>query len=225
MNVAQSKTSPYDTAALDELRTTLRSALISDILDGMGLRHQCANPGLRPLDFTHVAVGYAHTIQVVQVDEAPEVPYIGLLRALDSIATDEVWVVSSPSDAALWGELTSTAALARGGRGAVCDGYIRDSALIRPLDYPVFSRGTSPRDANGRVEVVLHDGTVDFAGVRVADGDLVVADDDGIVFIPAALIDPVVTAALDKSSGESLFRTAVGQGMKPSEAFERYQVL
>lgn len=61
--------------------------------------------------------------------------------------------------------------------------------------------------------------------MRVTHGDLVVADDDGVAFVPAELTESVVTAALAKSSDESLFRVAVQQGMKPSEAFERYQVL
>jgi len=216
---------PYDTARLDELSGVLRSALVSDILDGLGLREQCAAPGLRALDPDHVIVGYAYTTLAIEVDQAPDEPYIGLLAALDAISTDDVWMIASDSDAALWGELTSTAVRARGARGTVCDGYIRDTRMIRPLQYPVFSRGTSPRDANGRVEIVPNDGPIEVAGVLVSDNDLVVGDDDGIVIVPAHLVEQVVDLALEKASNESLFRAAVEQGMKPSAAYERYQVL
>lgn len=225
MTDTQSRIRPYDSDRLNQLATTLRSALVSDILDGLGLRDQCAAPGLRALDPEHVVVGYAYVTLAVEVDSAPDVPYIGLLQALDSVSTDDVWMIASDSDAALWGELTSTAVRARGARGTICDGYIRDTRLIRPLAYPVFSRGTSPRDANGRVEITPHEGPIDIAGVPVSNGDLVVGDDDGVVIIPAHLIEHVVDLALEKASNESLFRTAVEQGMKPSDAFERYQVL
>lgn len=225
MTDVRTRIRPYDSARLDELATVLRSALVSDILDGLGLRDQCTAPGLRALDPEHVLVGYAYTTLAVEVDDAPDEPYIGLLAALDTISADDVWMISSPSDAALWGELTSTAVRARGARGTVCDGYIRDTRMIRPLQYPVFSRGTSPRDANGRVEIVSHDGPIEVGGVSVSTNDLVVGDDDGVVIVPAHLVEQVVEAALEKSSNESLFRKAVEQGMLPSDAYRRFQVL
>lgn len=216
---------PYDTAALDELAEGLRSALVSDILDGLGHRDRSLEPGLRPTVPGQVLVGYAYPTVVEVVDAVPEVPYVGLLDALDNIATDEVWVASSTSDAAIWGELTSTAIRHLGARGTIADGFIRDTLMVREMGFPVFSRGTSPRDANGRIEQRRVNGPIDVAGVSVAPGDLVVADDDGVVVVPVALIEQVVDAALAKSADESLFRVAVREGMKPSDAFEKFGVL
>ncbi|KAA1421799.1 RraA family protein [Nocardioides humilatus] len=221
MNTAR----PYDTAALDKLAEDLRSALVSDILDGLGYRNQSLEPGLRPTVEDQVLVGYAYPTVVEIVDAPPEVPYIGLLDALDNIGTDEVWVASTSSDAAIWGELTSTAIRFRGARGTIADGYIRDTPMVREMGFPVFSRGTSPRDANGRIEQRRVSEPIDVAGVSVAPGDLIVGDDDGVVVVPAALIEQVVDAALAKSADESLFRVAVREGMKPSDAFEKFGVL
>jgi 4-hydroxy-4-methyl-2-oxoglutarate aldolase len=216
---------PLSTAELDALVGTIRSALVSDILDGMGLRDQCLSPGLLPVDGDLTMVGYAYNTVVRLVDAVPDEPYIGLLDALDAVAPDDVWVISSSSDAALWGELTSTAVRALGARGTVCDGYMRDLKMVRDLGFPVFSRGTSPRDANGRIEIERYAGVVDVAGVPVANGDLVVGDDDGVVVVPSALILEVVAAALEKAAAESEFRSAVAQGMKPSDAYRRFGVL
>ncbi|HET7690820.1 MAG TPA: RraA family protein [Nocardioidaceae bacterium] len=216
---------PLSTVELDALVGTIRSALVSDVLDGMGLRDQCLAPGLLPVDGELTMVGYAYNTMARLVDAVPDVPYIGLLDALDAVATDDVWVVSSSSDAALWGELTSTSVRARGVRGTVCDGYMRDLRMVRDLGFPVFSRGTSPRDANGRIEIERYSGVIEVAGVPIANGDLVVGDDDGVVVVPSTLILEVVSAALEKASAESEFRAAVAQGMKPSDAYRQFGVL
>lgn len=217
-------TKPYTTAELDELTLSLRSSLASDVLDGMGLHGQALEPGLLPIVSGRAVVGYAYPTVADIVDAEPETPYIGLLDALDNIGLDEVWVCSSPSDAALWGELTSTAVRALGARGTVIDGYVRDVDTVRMLGYPVFARGTSPRDANGRVEQ-RRVSQIRMGPVSVSGGDLIVADDDGVVVIPAEHIVSVVTAALAKAADESLFRTAVREGMLPSDAFKKFGVL
>lgn len=217
--------SKMTTAELDELSLTLRSALVSDILDTKGLREQCLPPGLLPQHPDHAVVGYAYNTKALPVDEMPEEPYIGLLDALDGIQGGDVWVISSRSDAALWGELTSTAVKHQGARGTICDGYMRDSQMVRELGFPVFSRGTSPRDCAGRVEVSREHGDITIGATTIANGDLVVGDSDGVIVIPALLIEEVVAEALAKGAAESEFRVAVRDGMKPSDAYRRFGVL
>lgn len=216
---------PFSTAELNAMSGTLRAALVSDILDGLGLRSQCPTPGLTPMGPGISLIGYAFTVASEVVQTAPAEPYVGLLQALDTISLDDIWVVSSNSQAALWGELTSTASQARGARGAVCDGYVRDAQMVREIGFPVFSRGRSPMDANGRMEIIEPNDATGLGGVKVFRGDLIVADEDGVAVIPAGITEQVVAAALDKSTAESLFRTAVQGGQLPSVAYHRYQVL
>jgi len=59
----------------------------------------------------------------------------------------------------------------------------------------------------------------------VTAGDLVVADDDGVVVVPAAVAEEAVARALNKASGESEFRDAIEAGLSASEAFARFGVL
>lgn len=207
--------------------TKLRSALVSDALDALGLRAQCLAAGILPVTLGTVVAGSAFPLDAVVVDAAPEVPYQGLLRALDSVPRDAVVVVSSleRGDVAIWGELLSSICVARGAAGAVCDGNIRDVGRLRSLGFPVFARGTVPTDINGRLEVTGAAGSITVAGVLVAAGDLVVADDDGVVVAPAAVADEVVARALEKASGESGFRAAVEAGLSASEAFAKFGVL
>jgi 4-hydroxy-4-methyl-2-oxoglutarate aldolase len=90
---------------------------------------------------------------------------------------------------------------------------------------PVFCRGTVPTDSNGRSEVRAHNVPVVIDGVRIEPGDLVVADDDGVVIVPQALIDKVVAMALEKDAHESQFRAAVADGMSATAAFAKFGVL
>ena len=217
----------YSTERLGELAAQIGASLVGDALDELGRRHQSLAPGYAPLVAGQVLIGYAFPTLVEPAEEIPEVPFVGLLAALDAIGPGEVWVGATGGfrDAALWGELLSTACIAAGGVGAVLDGYVRDVGVIRGLDFPVLCRGVDPRNINGRGEVVAHNVTVEVDGVTVAPGDLVVGDDDGVVIVPQALIDEVVGAAVEKTSGESRFRQAVREGMPPGEAFKRFGVL
>ena len=217
----------FSAARLAELQTRIGSSLVCDALDDLGRRHQSLAPGYAPLVAGQVLVGYAFPTLLEPAEEIPEVPYVGLLRALDAIGPGEVWVGATGGfrDAALWGELLSTACMAAGAAGAVIDGYARDLSVIRSLGFAVLCRGADPRDMNGRGEVVAHSVTVGFDGVTIAPGDLVVGDDDGVVVVPEELIDDAVRAAVEKSSTESSFRQAVREGMPPSEAFASFGVL
>lgn len=215
------------TLDLATLRTRLRSALVSDVLDGLGLRHQCLGPGIVPLRSGDVLVGHAFPVTVAEVEAPAEPPYQGLLRTLDAIGRDDVYVYpTGRSDrAAVWGELVSTACQARGVAGALTDGLVRDSERIRALGFPVFARGTLPMDVNGRLEVVGVGTEAVLDGVRIGVGDLIVGDADGVVVVPADVEVEAVGRALAKDDREAEFRAAVKAGLAPSEAFDKFKVL
>ncbi len=99
---------------------------------------------------------------------------------------DEVVVVATGNSRrnAPWGELLSTAAKARGARGAVIDGLTRDVRKIESLGFPVFASGIKPVDSRGRGVVVAYNAPVECAGVLVHPGDLVFGDYDGVVVDP-----------------------------------------
>jgi regulator of RNase E activity RraA len=105
----------------------------------------------------------------------------------------------------------------------VIDGGCRDIDFILQQDFPVFSRFTTPQDSTGRWELVGHgDVELDIGGVRIARGDWIVADHDGIAVIPAAIGEEVVSEAEAKAATESEIRTAVRAGTTPLDAYERF---
>jgi 4-hydroxy-4-methyl-2-oxoglutarate aldolase len=207
--------------------TKLRGALVSDALDSLGLRAQSLRAGIVPLTPGTAVAGPAFPLEVTVVDAPPEVPYRGLLRALDAVPRDAVVVASAMGreDVAIWGELLSSICIARAAAGVVCDGNIRDVGELRGLGFPIFARGTIPTDINGRLEVTGPAESITAAGVLVTTGDLVVADDDGVVVVPAAVAEETVARALNKASGESEFRDAIEAGLSATEAFAKFGVL
>jgi 4-hydroxy-4-methyl-2-oxoglutarate aldolase len=215
------------TVDLARIRLELGSSVISDMLDAVGLRHQCLAAGLSPLDPDTVIAGYAFPVSIRRVVDVPLAPFRGLVAALDEIESDEVFITPTQRarDIAVWGELLSTACLARGAAGAITDGLVRDTRQVRSLGFPVVSAGTIPYDSMGRHEIDEHRVPCVIDGVQIEPGDLVVADADGVVVVPRTRMVGIVDAAFSKRSSELMFRRAVADGMPASEAFRSFGVL
>ena len=212
---------------LVELRKIFTSALASDCLDKLGYGRQVLNEDIKMVSGSGIMLGYAFPVRLEIVNTFPEVPYIGLLKALDAVGKDQVYVVPTnrAGIAALWGELLSTACAFKGVAGALADGPTRDLSRTDAMGFKVFATGTLPIDINGRYEVIAHNVPGEIDGVAINPGDLIVGDSDGVTIIPVAAIDAVVEAVTEKNSGENLFRKAVKEGMSPSAAFAKYGVL
>ncbi len=222
----------FATGYLDGIAERLYSSVLSDVLDDAGHRHQVMRPQVRPLYAGAKVVGRAATMLAIEVSELPPEPYKLLMDLLDGLRPGEVVVgavegeaVEGESRAALWGELLSTHTRAKGGRGVVLDGLSRDSWGIVDMKFPVFATGLSPADSKGRLEVVAIRSTIPVGGVSVAEGDLVVADDDGCVVVPAAIEEEIVARALEKVSGENTMRDILSKGASIREVFAEHGIL
>ncbi|HXT82192.1 MAG TPA: RraA family protein [Acetobacteraceae bacterium] len=216
--------------SLDALRGLLYTPVVSDVLDSMGLPHQALRPFVRPLDESLVLLGRARTGRYVPVvaGSAGENPYELEMDLIDSLRPDEVPVLAcgGPTDViAPWGELLTTAARARRSAGCVTDGLVRDVARIRAMRFPVFHGGIGPLDTRNRAEMVERDVPVEIAGTRVAPGDWILGDVDGVVVVPADRADAVFRAALDKIAAEDTTRAELEAGETLRAVFARHHVL
>jgi regulator of RNase E activity RraA len=213
---------------LDYITRHLYTAVISDSLDSLGYRRQVMREYIRPVHSRYqVVAGYAHTIAFVDSGEILENPFDAEIAAVDAIAPEAMVVISTGLSIqnTPWGELLSTAAMARGARGAVMDGFVRDVKLIEKLGFPVFATGMKPVDSNGRGKLVSFNEPIVCGEVEVRPGDLVVADFDGIVVVPAALIEPTLELARKKVEGENQSRAELRQGAYLRDVYAKYGVL
>ena len=215
-----------DLALVDRLER-LYTAVVSDCLDGLGIRANVMAPHIGPLFPGAKAAGFAATVRCVDVDAVPESKddwHRGLLEAVDGLTPGDVMVVS-PSSAAFWGELLATAARYRGARGVVADAYARDTAALIEMGFPTFVAGVNCQDALGRIEVEARGIEIQCGGVTVRPGDLVLADHDGVVVIPSEAAAEAISLAEEKMAGEDLVRQKLAEGMSLAEAFRTYGVL
>ena len=89
-----------------------------------------------------------------------------------------------------------------GARGAVVDGYSRDTPGILQLGFPTFSHGRYAQDQAPRGKVVDFRTTIEMAGVTIAPGDIVFGDVDGVCVIPQKVEGDIIAGALEKARGE-----------------------
>jgi len=216
-----------DSALFDHITRNLYTAVLSDALDEVGVRDRAMREHLRPLEPKTVLAGRARTILCMDMYHIPDNPYAMEIEALDSVLPGEVVVVGTGESKrnAPWGELLSTAAKARGARGAVIDGLIRDVQKILSLGFPVFAVGFKPVDSKGRGVVVSYNVPVECGGVLVEPGDLIVGDFDGVVAIPAKVVGEVVRLATEKVSKENTTRAELMAGAYLRDVFAKYGVL
>lgn len=223
--------SPARTDGQDfELVTRLEQlcvAVISDCLDEAGYRSNAMHPRIGPLYRGCKAAGFAHTVEVIPVEprERSSAAYAGELQAVAALQAGDVMVTSRCDGAAYWGELLANASRARGARGVITDGFARDVDALEALGFPSFVAGVDPRDSHGRLDVVAHGDPVTCGDVIVEQGDLVLADRDGVVAIPIATAESVITAAENKVRREGEMRESLRSGMPIEEAFARHKVL
>jgi regulator of RNase E activity RraA len=209
------------------MRMHLYSAVVSDALDGLGLRHQSPRVALVPQTHGGLLVGRCKTTLWVDMAHHDPEPYALELQAVDACRSDDVLIAAAGGSmrSGVWGELLTSAAQNAGCVGAVVDGAVRDVDKIRRLAFPVFARGTCVYDSLHRQRVIDVDVPVEIAGVAFHPGDLVIADQDGVVVVPQHVEAEAIRRAWDKVHAENAVREAIRGGMPATEAFRRYGVL
>ena len=222
------------------IKEKLYTPVVGDILDQMGYKHQFLPAAIRPLvsqvpsslyitqdegDNCLKVVGYACTVLENDIFSMPQKPFGYMTEALDDLQPNEVYIATGAHNSALWGELLTAGAKARGAVGAILDGYTRDTPQVLNQHFPVFCSGTWAQDSSVRTYVLDWRCPIEIGQVTINNGDIVFGDIDGVLIIPKTIADEVIEKALMKASAEKQMRKAVESGMLLTDAFEKYGVL
>lgn len=220
-------TQPPAEISLAMIREQLTCAVVCDALDALGLGQQAPRISLRPLTTRTILAGRCKTTLWADMAHEDPRPYELELAAVDGCQPDDVLIAAAGGSmrSGIWGELLSTAARNRGCVGAIVDGAVRDVAVMRRMEFSVFARGACMYDSKNRQRVIDLDVPVEIAGVHFAPGDLVLADEDGVVVVPRAVEAEVLGRAWDKVHAENLTRDAIRAGMKATDVFRKYGIL
>jgi regulator of RNase E activity RraA len=218
---------------IEVIRSRLFTAVIGDVMDARGLTRQFLPPSIRAIAPEMVLVGRAMPVleadclgELVAHAARPE-PFGLMFRALDDLQPGEVYICTGASQRyALWGELMSTRARTLGAAGAVVDGFHRDTRGVLQVGLPVFSQGSYAQDQRLRGRVVDFRCSIEFGnGARVAPGDVIVGDLDGVLTIPQEHVQDIVALALEKVQGEENVRGMIEGGERTEDIFRRTGIM
>ena len=213
--------------ASDSLTQRLESCytgVVHDIMRAMGLRDFTLPPELHPLMPERALAGPAFTIRgKVEKGVDAHQTLLAWTGLLSQAPAGSIWT-SQPNDrvVAHMGELSAETLRNKGVRGCVVDGFIRDANFLLDIGFQSWGRGFTPRDVVGHwlpdaTQVEIRIGEVD-----IAPGDYLVGDRDGLIRIPAALVEQVVADSERAMATESLVRKAILAGTDPQQAYLEY---
>jgi 3-hexulose-6-phosphate synthase/6-phospho-3-hexuloisomerase len=191
----------FKRAGREDLRSALGNVRTSNLSDGAHRKPCLAD--LSPLQSGKSVCGPAVTVQTAPGDWSKPVQAIDVAEAGDVLVIDAGGVPP-----AVWGELASESAKNKGVAGLVCFGAVRDSAEIRKLEFPVWTRHVTSHAGDphgvGRINR-----TIQIAGQRISPGDWILADDDGVMVLPKAEAVELANRAADVLEAENRIRQEI----------------
>jgi regulator of RNase E activity RraA len=200
------------------------TGVVNDVMRAMGRRDFTLPPDLRPIMPERAMAGPAFTIEgrVVKDGDAHEtlLAWTGLLSQAPS---GSIWVCQ-PNDrmVAHMGELSAETLKNKGVRGCIADGFIRDVNFLLDIGFQAWCRGFTPRDIVGHWLPVATNVPITIGDVVIAPGDYMVGDRDGLIRVPQAEAEEIVTKAEEAIATENLVRKAILAGTDPQEAYLKY---
>ena len=201
-----------------ERASRLDTSTISDALDRLGIPGQCLN--IKPRDPRFRTTGRAFTMLYRPAGK----PAGTVGEFIDDVAPGSVIAIDNGGreNATVWGDILTEIAHRRGMAGTVIDGACRDTALCLELGYPVFSKSYSMRTGKDRVQLDATQIAVNIGDARVAPGDILRGDADGVVVIPRAHESEVLITAEGVAAAEDAIRKSVREGMRLDEARKQF---
>ena len=177
------------------------TGVVSDTMDQLGIAGAVPGSTLKPTDPKARIVGQALTLKNLKAEGsvaervAGKVSGLGDIEAHNLAEPGDILVVPGVPGVSSMGGIMATVARRSGEIGAIVDGAVRDIDHSRAIGYPVWSSSVSPMTGKWRIKTVGVNVPVLIAGVAVQPGDLVLADEVGVCFIPFARAAEVLALA------------------------------
>ena len=193
---------------------------ISDLLDSHGIRGAVASSHLKPLIPGKKIVGHAVTIRNIPERKTVTQGYVE--KDFLKFGTRDIYPISEPGDILVadfggnldvsnGGGMSCYCAKYAGLAGSVFNGSVRDADMIKEIDYPVWSCGTTPMTGKFRLQTIELNGPVTLYDILVMPGDLIVADGSGVCTVPFDLIEDILKEVIDIYQQEEPMRKMISE--------------
>lgn len=198
---------------LDNIKSHLTSAMLSDIMDDFGLDGVLRGFKLNIPE--KKIFGKAKTLKLRALEDGED--FRGIYNALYSyntiIPNDIIIVENEISEFAYFGELNANLAIRSGASAAIIGGVTRDTAEVKKLGFPVFSKGSNCKDVRKRATMESYNKTIKVEGIKVSPNDLIFGDNDGIIVIPKKHEDKILKRAFEVIKTESNILVDIANGV------------
>lgn len=201
---------------------SLSTTNIADALDALGLKG--ATCGIRPLwEKAAKITGPAVTLKLIAAGMTKSKTHLGVM-AIEAAKAGDIIVIdnSGRTDTSCWGGILANGAKMKGVGGIVVDGTVRDLDDIIDADLPAYARGTVVSTARGRIMEESTNEMIQFNGVQVRPGDIVLADKSGVVFIPQERLEDVLAKAEEFFAKEEAMVAEIRAGKGMLEVDSKY---
>ena len=209
---------------LKNIATHLSSPILSDLLDDLGLQDNCVVTGLQANIPNKKIFGRANTLKLRAMKEGED--FNGIYDALSTYETivpnDVIVVENEISDYAYFGELNANLAIRSGAVGAIIGGKTRDNENVSNLDFPTFSTGYVAQDVRKRAVVDTMSRPIELMGKPLNPGDLIFADNEGVIIIPRAHEKRIMGEVFSRISDENSILVDIACGKDVNEIIDSY---
>ena len=195
---------------------------ISDALDACGVEGALLH--IKPLILGKKLIGPAYTVQYKSYTNACE-NFRSASDYIDNVPTASVIVIDNDSrvDCTVWGGILTQAARLKGISGTIVNGAVRDAHQIQDAHYPVFCLDQYMRSGKNRVYKSQEQCPLMINGVTIYPGDIIFADDHGVLVIPIQRLDDIIDKAQNIQSTEKKITTALQAGERLDHARAKYR--
>ena len=200
----------------------LSTTNVADALDALGLKG--ATYGIRPLwEAAGKIVGRAVTIKITSAGLTKAKNHLGV-KAIEAARAGDVIVIDNGGrlDTSCWGGILANGAKMKGVSAVVVDGATRDLDDCIEAGFPVYARGTVVATARGRIMEEATNVMIEFAGVQVRPGDVVMGDRSGVVVVPQEKLGEVVAKAEEMYDKEEQMVAEIRAGASMLEVDNKY---
>lgn len=200
----------------------LSTTNIADALDALNLKG--ATYGIRPMwEAAGKVAGKAVTVKITAAGLTKGKNHLGV-KAIEQAGAGDIVIIDNGGrlDTSCWGGILTTGAKTKGLSAVVVDGAVRDLDDSIEAGFPVYARGTVVATARGRIMEEATNVMIQFAGVQVRPGDMVMGDRSGVVIIPQERIAEVIEKAEQFYAKEEQMIADIRTGMSMLEVDNKY---